>query len=273
MKLNLKTLLVGAVALTAAGSALANTTIANGGTGDGSLFLNVVDTTAGTSYTLDLSATNAGDHVKEFNGSVAQSFTLTGDANWTSFTSSIGAGDIVNYNVVGDVTLNNQNQFTFTSNTAKGTGASQVGGSTNTQLKNNNMDSFINAVNASANTSTTSLFVTSTGANANTPAYFGSAFVTAGGLPATTDAVGTALAFYNIAINPANNNSNLNKALVTTYAGTWDLTNLTTLSYNVSAVPLPMPLTLLLSGLALMGIIARRGKSQSADLAFSGAAA
>jgi hypothetical protein len=270
MKLNLKTLLVGAVALTAAGSALANTTIANGGTGDGSLFLNVVDTTAGTSYTLDLSATNAGDHVKEFNGSVSQSVSLTGDSNWTSFTSSIGAGDLVSYNVVGDVTLNNQNQFTFTSNSAKGTGAGLVGGSTNTQLKNNNMDSFINAVNASTNTSTSSLFVTSTGANANTPAYFGSAFVTAGGLPATTDAVGTPLAFYNLSLNGT---SNLNKASVTTYAGTWDLTNLSTLSYNVSAVPLPMPLTLLLSGLALMGIIARRGKSQSADLSFSGAAA
>src|SRR5882757_7259995 len=124
MKLNLKTLLVGAVALTAAGSAFANTTIANGGSGDGSLFLNVVDQTAGTSYTLDLSATNATDHVKEFNGDVSQNFTLTGDANWTSFTSSIGAGDVVSYNVVGDVTINNQNQFTFTSNSPKGTGAS-----------------------------------------------------------------------------------------------------------------------------------------------------
>ena len=273
MKLNLKTLLVGAVALTAAGSALANTTIANGGTGDGSLFLNVVDTTAATSYTLDLSALNASDHVKEFNGSVAQSFTLTGDANWTAFTSSIAAGDTVNYNVVGDITLSGKNQFTFTSNSATGTGASQVGGSTNTQLKNNNMDSFINAVNGSANTSTTSLFATNTGANANTPAYFGASFVTASGLPLTTDAVGTAEKFYNLALNTANGTSNLNKALVTTYAGTWDLTNLSTLSYNVSAVPLPMPLTLLLSGLALMGIIARRGKSQSSDISFSGAAA
>lgn len=270
MKLNLKTLLVGAVALTAAGSALANTTIANGGTGDGSLFLNVVDTTAGTSYTLDLSATNASDHVKEFNGSVAQSFTLTGDANWTAFTGSIAAGDTVNYNVVGDITLSGKNQFTFTSNAATGTGAGNVGGSTNTQLKNNNMDSFINAVNASTNTSTTSLFATSTGANANTPAYFGASFVTASGLPLTTDAVGTPEKFYNLALNGT---SNLNKASVTTYAGTWDLTNLSTLSYNVSSVPLPMPLTLLLSGLALMGIIARRGKSQSSDISFSGAAA
>jgi hypothetical protein len=112
------------------------------------------------------------------------------------------------------------------------------------------------------------LFAANSGPNANTPAYFGASFVTASGLPLTTDAVGTPEKFYNLALNGT---SSLNKALVTTYAGTWDLTNLSTLSYNV--VPLPMPLTLLLSGLALMGIIARRGKSQSSDISFSGAAA
>ena len=96
MKLNRKTtLLVGALAVAASGSVFANTNIIPGSTGDGSLFLNVWDTTSQTSYTLDLSAGHAGNKVNEFNGGVGQSFTLTGDANWTSFTNSIAAGDTV----------------------------------------------------------------------------------------------------------------------------------------------------------------------------------
>jgi hypothetical protein len=272
MKLNLKTkLLVGAVALAGAGSAFANTNIAYGGSGDGSLFLNVVDTTAGTSYVLDLSATNATNHVKEFNGSLSQTFDLTTDANWTTFKSSmIAATDSVQYNVVGDITLFGQNQFTFTSSSPTGTTAGAVGSSSNQMLKNNAMDTFINAVNGSTTTSTSSLFVANSGPNANSNAYFGTAFQTASGLPSTIDNAGTAMSFYNLGLNGT---STLNKAKVTTYAGTWNLTNLSALTYSVSAVPLPMPLTLLLSGLALMGIIARRGKSQASDMSFSGAAA
>ena len=271
MKLTRKTtLLVGALAVAASGSVFANTSIAPGSTGDGSLFLNVVDSTAGTSYTLDLSALNSSDKVNEFNGANPQSFTLTTDANWTAFTASIGATDNVTYNVVGGDTQQGSNRFTFTSGAAKGTTAGQVGSSTNQMLKNNNVDPFINAVNASTNTSTTSIFVQSTGASANPPAYAGTAYQQASGIPASFSAVGTAMAFYSLGLNGT---VNLNKATVTTYAGTWDLTNLSTLTYSVSAVPLPMPLTLLLSGLALMGVIARRGKSQPADVSLSGFAA
>lgn len=269
MKLNLKTtLLAGALAVAASGSVLANTSIAPGSTGDGSLFLNVIDTTSQTSYTLDLSALNAGNKIKEFNGNASQSFTLTSDANWTAFTAGVGASDNVVYDVVAGNTIVGAQSFTFTSAAATGTTAGSVGGTTNQQLKNNNVDPFINAVNASTNTSTTSLFVQNTGANANPPAYAGTAFQPASGIPSTFAAVGSAMSFYNLSLNGTNT---LTKATVTTYAGQWDLTNLATLSY-VSAVPLPMPLTLLLSGLALMGIIARRGKSQS-DISLSGAAA
>jgi hypothetical protein len=263
MKLNLKTsLLVGAVAVAATGSAFANTAIATGGSGDGSLFLNVVDTTSQTSYTLDLSALNASDHVTEFNGvaGTSQSFTLTGDANWTSFTSSIKAGDSLQYNVLGSITTFGANQLTFTS-------GATVGSTTNQQLKNNNVDAFLNAVNATVQTSTTSLF---DAASTNTATYAGQSLQTSAGVPNTWSTVGTAVNFYNLSLNGTLNTT---KAKVATYAGTWDLTNLSTLTYSVSSVPLPMPLTLLLSGLALMGIIARRGKSQSSDISFSGAAA
>jgi hypothetical protein len=262
MKLNVKaSLLAGAVAVAATGAAFANTTIAPGSTGDGSLFLNVVDTTSQTSYTLDLSAVNSSDHVKGFAGvsGAPQSFTLN-DANWASFTSSIAAGDNVVYDVIGGITTVGANQFTFTS-------SATVGNTTNQQLKNNNVDAFINAVNSSTSTSAISLFAS---AAANGPAYAGSALQTAAGVPGTFSSVGTAVNFYNLSLNGT---ANLNKAKVTTYTGTWDLTNLSTLTYSVSSVPLPMPLTLLLSGLALMGVIARRGKSQSSDISLSGAAA
>jgi hypothetical protein len=264
MKLNRKTtLLVGALAVAASGSVFANTNITPGSTGDGSLFLNVVDQTSQTSYTLDLSALNASDKVNEFNGSVSQSFTLTGDANWTSFTNSVAAGDTVVYNVVGNDTLKTANaQIAFTT-------AGATGNTTNTQIRNNNFDPFINAVNSSTNTSTTSLFASASG---NAPAYAGSAFQTAAGVPNTFVTAGTAVAFYNLTTTSVTGN-NLTKPAATQYAGTWDLTNLSTLTYSVSSVPLPMPLTLLLSGLALMGVIARRGKSQSSDVSLSGLAA
>lgn len=264
MKLNLKTLLlVGAVATAASGSVFANTNIIPGSAGDGSLFLNVVDQTAQTSYTLDLSALNAGDHVLEFNGNAGQSFTLTGDANWSSFTSSIGAGDSVVYNVVGGNNLAGQSKtFWFTSTAA-------VGNTTNQQLRNNNIDSFINAVNSTAQASTTSLFAS---AASNAAAYAGTSFQTAAGVPNTFTNVGTAANFYSLATTSATGN-NLTKPVPNVYAGTWNLTDLSTLTYSVSSVPLPMPLTLLLSGLALMGVIARRGKSQSSDVSLSGLAA
>jgi hypothetical protein len=139
-----------------------------------------------------------------------------------------------------------------------------VGSTTNAQIRNNNADNYIHVVNGSTGSSTQSLFVTTSGPNANPDAYFGTAFQLAPGWPNTLADVGTAQTFYRL----TGGTSNLAKAAVTTY-GTWNLVG-DTLSYT--PVPLPMPVTLLLSGLALMGIIARRGKSGT-DVSFSGAAA
>jgi hypothetical protein len=275
MKLNLTIkLLVGALAVSAAGSALANTSIADGGTGNGSVFLNVWDSTSQTSFTYDLSVSNASDHIQNFTGTGSQSFDLSTDANWTTFQASVHAGDSVQYNLIAADTVATQQAALITSNATKGTGAGQVGGMTNTQLKNNNVNTFIAGVNGSTSSTNNSLFVTNTGPNANAAAYFGSSFTLAAGWPNTLADVGTALNFYKISLNPANNTNNLNKALVTTYAGSWLLSG-ASLTYSVatSPVPLPMPLTLLLSGLALMGIIARRGKSNDGDVSLSGAAA
>jgi hypothetical protein len=268
MKLNLTSkLLAGALVLAASGSVFANTNIADGQGSNGSLFLNVVDLTAGTDYVLDLSAIDASNHFQTFNAGVGQSIGLASDANWTAFKATTGSDEVqynvVGFDTVGQVSLTNGGLITSTAPT--GTGAGNVGSTTNAQIRNNIVDAYIHAVNGSTTASTQSLFVTTSGPNANPDAYFGTQFQLASGWPNTLADVGTAQTFYRLTAAPQ---KNLNKAAVTTY-GTWNLIG-DTLTYT--PVPLPMPVTLLLSGLALMGIISRRGKSSS-DVSFSGAAA
>jgi hypothetical protein len=267
MKLNLTSkLLAGALVLAASGSVFANTNITDGQGSNGSLFLNVVDLTAGTDYVLDLSTAAASNHYKTFNGSALQTISLGSDANWTAFKATTGS-DEVQYNLISLDTFSGEEGALITSNAPTGTSAGSVGSTTNSQVRNNSVvNDYIHAVNGSTTASTSSLFVTTTGGNANPDAYFGTVFHTAGGFPNTLADVGTAQNFYKIAANPG---LNLSKAPVTAFAGQWNLVG-DTLTYT--PVPLPMPVTLLLSGLALMGIIARRGKSGT-DVSFSGAAA
>lgn len=269
MKLNLTSrLLAGALVLAASGSVFANTNITDGQGSNSSLFLNVVDLTAGTDYVLDLSANNASNHFQSFNAAAGQSISLGSDANWTAFKATTGS-DEVQYNVVGFDTVaktSPTNGGLITSTAATGTNQGSVGGTTNSQIRNNIIDGYIHAVNGSTTASTQSLFVTTSGSNANPDAYFGTMFQLASGWPNTLADVGTAQTFYRLTAGAVN----LNKAAVTTY-GTWNLVG-DTLTYSPIPTPLPMPVTLLLSGLALMGIISRRGKSGT-DVSFSGAAA
>jgi hypothetical protein len=69
------------------------------------------------------------------------------------------------------------------------------------------------------------------------------------------------LAFYSESSNALRSTTTL--ATLSQFAGTWNLTSAGALSYAVSSVPLPTPLVLLLSGLGLMGVMSRRGKSQN----------
>lgn len=263
--------LVAAVALSAAGSAFAQTTISNGNTGDGSLFLNVWDSTNSTSYTLDLSATSvlgSTQHMNEFNGGGTLTFNLGSDSNWTSFLSGIGGSDSVQYNILGlNTPAGGVNQLDLTSNAAKGTTSGKVGSTTNSQLSNiSNINTFINAINTSGGASAISVTT-----NSSNPWYYGTGNGIPSGVPNTLAALGTALSFYQLADAGT---GNLGKASVLTYAGTWNLTSAGLLSYgSVSAVPLPKSLVLLLSGLVLMGVIARRGKTGPSGDSFPGAAA
>ena len=83
-----------------------------------------------------------------------------------------------------------------------------------------------------------------------------------------TAAIGTAMGFYNYTLNGT---SNTTKANLVTFAGQWDLTSAGAFTYAVSSVPLPPGLTLLLSGVVLTTLIARR-RNSNAGIGFSAAA-
>ncbi len=267
--------IVGVMALAAAGSAFANTGIANGQSGNGSVFLNVWDATNQTSYVYD-----TGLHLNSFTGTATSSYDLSSDANWTSFITAAGS-DALQYTVVAENSNGTTNTYNadFTSNATLGTGVGKVGSTSNDQLTQvASLDPYINAINLTAQSSTSSLTAS---ALSNDAAYYGDSFnlgsgfkggASVSGVPIQA-ALGTSLKFYQLGLNGDGSTGSL-KALVTTFAGTWDMTSAGLLTYTVAVqtVPLPKSWALLLSGLVLMGVIARRGKTADGD-SFSGFAA
>lgn len=265
MKRMKSTVLLSVAALLAAGSAFANTTIKDGVTGDGSLILDVTDTTSQTSFMFD-----TGKTISSFNGNSNLSYDLSTDPNWVAFAATIASGDTVTYNVVGVDTVSSTNPQNFTldgtSNAPAGTSSGSLGSIYNSQLKQiSAVNSFISAVNNSTSATSNSLFAT---AAANKPAYAGSSFslgtekVTAG------DVIGTAQGFYQWTLNGT---QNLTKANLATFAGQWNLTNGGALTY-IASTPLPPGLTLLLSGMALTALIARRRTSGTGSVSMGAAA-
>lgn len=245
------TVLLGVAAVLAAGSAFANTAIKDGTTGDGSLILDVLDSTSQSSFTFD-----TGKTIGTFNGNSSLSFDLSTDANWQAFKAAVGSNQLT-YRVVG---INTVAPATYvldgTSTASPGTQSGQLGSIYNSQLKAiAALNTFISAVNNSASSTSNSLFATASG---NDPAYSGDSMSMGSEQVTARDAVGTAQAFYQwtLGSNPSNN---LQKAPLSTFAGQWNLTSGGLLTY--SAVPLPPGLALLLSGMALTALIARRRNS------------
>ncbi len=258
-------ILAGAVALAAAGSALADMSLAPGTSGDGSIFLNVIDTTNQTSFAFD-----TGLKVNQFNGNVSQNFSslLASDPNWATFINGVSSADLTNgavtYDVVGVNTVQTTNfVLDATSNAPAGTGPGDLGSTSNSQLKGvTAINSFINAVNQTPSSTTDSLFAS----NANTPAAYAGTKLSLGTQTASNPVtIGTTLGFYNWVLNGTVTSA---KATVSAFAGTWDLTSAGAFTYTVaSTVPLPPSLMLLLSGIVLTALIARRRSSNASSLA------
>jgi hypothetical protein len=244
-------MLLGAVALAVAGNALADTSLAT--LSPGSIVLNVVDTTNNTSFLFDTGLTTS-----SFNGSLNYSFNVGADANWTAFLAGrVNSSDELAFDVVGVVapTTSTGIRQAFTTSAS----AITVTNFNLTQAATTGRN-YYNAVNLTTSPTTTSEYSGAGGTDA--AKWFNSEPNWSTSLGGATDlsGLGTALDFYSVVQNGTLSGSRTIQAFITKFAGTWNLTSAGALSYVV-ATPLPASWTLILSGLALMGVIARRRKS------------
>jgi hypothetical protein len=253
-------MLLGAVALTVAGNALANTNLST--LSPGSIVVNVLDFTNNTSFAFDTGLTTT-----SFNGASTYNFNVGTDANWTAFLAGRGSSaDQLAFDVTGVVAP------TFTAGIRQAwTTSSSAIATANWNLTQaaTTGRNYYNAVNQNPSTTTTSTYA---GSGANPTAQWNTSEVSwSQMLGGATDisTLGTGIDFYSVVQNGAVSGSRTIQTFVTKFAGQWNITDTGAVSYAAIAAPLPASWTLILSGLALMGVIARRRKSANGSDDFS----
>jgi hypothetical protein len=251
MSANLSLKVLAGVAL-ALGStaAMANTSIVPS-TGD--VFINIVDPTNSTSFLFDTGVSQA-----SFNGGTTQSFSFASDPNYTAFLSAAGSNTL-DYSVFSATT--GTVYFTSSVTVPAQTGSSGTSISSAISTINNTFLAGANSITSttsnSVNLSGTYEFGTALNEGVVAASLLNNPNTTSIGGYVTDAALGTALAFYDDAES---------RGTVTTYgsvfAGTWDVSGgVATYTAGTAPVPLPMPVLLMLSGLGLMGVVARRNKT------------
>jgi hypothetical protein len=258
----------GAIAIAMGGTAVAQTSL-NTTTGD--LFLNIVDYTissgveSSSSYVFD-----TGVSLASFNPTQTYSYNLSSDPNFANNNVlSPGGGASVDYSVLATTVSGTGRSaiYTadFTTNIDSSNWSSNVG-KTNVANAEGAIATFFTGANGTASTTKNSAWLTgaNTWGSASTEGIVSNQLLN-DGVPQFGDnaAPGTPLAFYTEQGSTAS-----------VFAGTWNLitgANGTSLVWNPqgSSVPLPTPIVLLLSGLGLMGLIARRGKAAGFAAALS----
>jgi hypothetical protein len=254
MSLNRSKFLAGAIALAIGGTAMANTNL--DGTSVGDVFINIVDTTNNTSFVYDTGVSQA-----TFNGGASSTpINLNADANYTAFVAAEGSGDSIDYSVFSATKPTSASEIVyFTSSIPVPTTQT----STNMAAAASTLGSFLVGANSIVTTSTKSANLTGTlefGTALTEGAIAGyltnNSNVNAAGGYADDAALGTALGFYEDAASRSGVTTN-----AVAFAGSWNIVGGVATYTVASAVPLPTPMLLLLSGLGLMGVVARRNKT------------
>jgi hypothetical protein len=244
--------LAGAVALALGGTAMANTNLDASSTGD--LFFNLVDNTNSTSFLFDTGIAQA-----SFDGTNGSySFNFASDPNYTAFIAAVGGSDSLDYSVLSATKSTGTPAVGNVFFTATGT-VPVVKGSAIQQVITAEGGFFTQAnLNSSATTNSSNLN------SSNFWGQGGAEGVVTTQLQIAGDSAlpGTPIAFYGESSNALR--STTSNATLTTFAHTWDFDS-ATLTYNVSSVPLPAPLLLLLSGLGMMGVVGRRKSTTDAS--------
>jgi len=247
--------LAAAVALATSGVAMANTNLDAGLTGD--VFINVVDTTNNTSFLFDTSTSQA-----SFNPGVTQSFNFSGDANYTAFAAGEGTSDVLTYSILSATNNGTTGTVLFTSNAGPvATIGNNIANVTAT------IGGFFTQANLVTSSTTTSALLGS--ATTWGQVAYEQTVATNLGIPYTSPGSGVdaivgasdTLAFWDETTTHLTSASK--PAILSTLAGTWTYAAGVATYTVTSAVPLPTPVLLLLSGLGLMGVVARRKKIEA----------
>jgi hypothetical protein len=246
--------LAGAAALAISGTALANTTLDATSTGD--VFLNIVDATNNTSFVFDTGVSQA-----LFNGGSSYSYSLASDPNYTAFLAAVGGTDTLDYSVLSATNKSGVTTDYFTSSVPLPATITQ----TNIATGQSTIGTFVIGANSITSTTTNSASLSGTFEYGTallegviSKQLLNNGTASANNTYADDASIGTPLAFYEDSASRSGGVTVNGQA----FAGTWNLTSGGVLTYGgTSAVPLPTPLLLLLSGLGLMGVVARRGKT------------
>ena len=249
------TLLAGAMALAIGSTAAADTTL--DGTSVGDVFINIVDASQGFSFVYDTGVSQA-----TFNGGGSYSYSLASDPNYQAFVAAEKTGDNIDYSVFSATRPTTSSEIVdFTSSTP----VPLTQNSTQMASAATNIASFLVGANFITSTTTNSALLTGTYSFGNaliegniSGNLLNNSNINAAGGYATDAALGTALALYQDAASRSGVTIN-----AAPFAGTWDVTSAGVATYagSGSVVPLPAPVVLLLSGLGLMGVVARRTKA------------
>lgn len=252
--------LAGAIGLVLSGGAYAaSTNIGVSTPGSADIFVTIFDNTTGAGLTFD-----TGVNAASFTGTSSLSFDLSSDTVYKSFKAQAGGTDTFNYSVLGGwQPSGTQDNVVYSAVSAGPAITGSKLAQSWTQLSTyvpqvNALTSVVGPPRTSDSSSTTAWSASTVNGGNGNAIWVSSNETTFNSALNIVDSalLGTALNFF------TSTSSNLTNGLTknvnpTAYLYTWNVSSAGLITYG-QAVPLPAPVLLLLSGLGLMGVVARR---------------